>query len=123
MIPLQTLSDEDLRAMVDAMEKMDDIQDSLETLNRAFADVKIIRNEYTRYNQYMLAKKAQAYLTEKEKVENLQREFEERRQKILETKEKRQQGTELLKRTSGKGKTGRDRTKRSSGYGSGRNQQ
>ena len=79
------------------MEKMDDIQDSLETLNRAFADVKIIRNEYTRYNQYMLAKKAQAYLTEKEKVENLQREFEERRQKILETKEKRQQGTELLK--------------------------
>ena len=44
---LQTLSDEDLRAMVDAMEKMDDIQDSLETLNRAFADVKIIRNEYT----------------------------------------------------------------------------
>ena len=94
---LQTLSDEDLRAMVDAMEKMDDIQDSLETLNRAFADVKIIRNEYTRYNQYMLAKKAQAYLTEKEKVENLQREFEERRQKILETKEKRQQGTELLK--------------------------
>lgn len=54
---LQTLTDEDLRAMVDAMEKMDEIQDTLEMLNRAFDDVKIIRTEYTRYNQYMLAKK------------------------------------------------------------------
>lgn len=54
---LQTLTDEDLRPMVDAMEKMDEIQDSLEMLNRAFDDVKIIRNEYTRYNQYMLAKR------------------------------------------------------------------
>ena len=33
---LQTLTDEDLRAMVDAMEKMDEIQDSLEILKRAF---------------------------------------------------------------------------------------
>ncbi len=33
---LQTLSDEDLRTMVDAMEKMDEIQDSLDMLNRAF---------------------------------------------------------------------------------------
>ena len=69
---LQTLTDEDLRTMVDAMEKMDEIQDSLEMLNRAFNDVKIIRNEYTRYNQYMLAKKAQAYLTVKERAETEQ---------------------------------------------------
>lgn len=67
---LQTLTDEDLRTMVDAMEKMDEIQESLELLNRAFLDVKIIRNEYTRYNQYMLAKKAQAYLTKKQEVES-----------------------------------------------------
>lgn len=65
---LQTLTDEDLRAMVDAMEKMDEIQDSLEMLNRAFSDVKIIRNEYTRYNQYMLGKKAQAYLGKKQEA-------------------------------------------------------
>ena len=58
MIHCQTLTDEDLRPMVDAMEKMDEIQDSLEMLNRAFDDVKIIRNEYTRYNQYMLAQKS-----------------------------------------------------------------
>ena len=55
---LQTLTDEDLRAMVDAMEKMDEIQESLEILKRAFDDVKIIRNEYTRYNQYTGAEAA-----------------------------------------------------------------
>lgn len=79
---LQTLTDEDLRPMVDAMEKMDEIQDSLEMLNRAFDDVKIIRNEYTRYNQYMLAKKAQGYLNKKQEVE--------REQGILEGKEQLQ---------------------------------
>ena len=69
---LQTLTDEDLRPMVDAMEKMDEIQDSLDMLNRAFHDVKIIRNEYNRYNQYMLAKKAQGYLNKKQEVEKEQ---------------------------------------------------
>ena len=69
---LQTLTDEDLRAMVDAMEKMDEIQDSLELLKRAFDDVKIIRNEYNRYNQYMLAKKAGAYIEIKKNVESEQ---------------------------------------------------
>lgn len=75
---LQTLSDEDLRVMVDAMEKMDEIQDSLDMLNRAFADVKIIRNEYTRYNQYMLAKKAQLYLNKKDEAQKAQLEYEEK---------------------------------------------
>ncbi len=74
---LQTLSDEDLRTMVEAMEKMDEIQDSLDLLNRAFSDVKIIRTEYTRYNQYMLAKKAQFYLKKKEETESAQQEYEE----------------------------------------------
>lgn len=81
---LQTLTDEDLRAMVDAMEKMDEIQDSLEMLNRAFADVKIIRNEYTRYNQYMLAKKAQGYLGKKQEVERARWELSEQEQRIHE---------------------------------------
>lgn len=51
-------------------------------LNRAFDDVKIIRNEYTRYNQYMLAKKALGYLNKKQEVE--------REQGILEGKEQLQ---------------------------------
>ena len=82
---LQTLTDEDLRAMVDAMEKMDEIQDSLDMLNRAFADVKIIRNEYTRYNQYMLAKKAQRYIAKKQEVEEAQKNLDSLEQKKLST--------------------------------------
>lgn len=73
---LQTLSDEELHAMVDAMEKMDGIQESLEMLNRAFSDVKYIRTEYARYNQYLLAKKAQAYLRKKEEREKAQGEYD-----------------------------------------------
>lgn len=87
---LQTLTDEDLRAMVDAMEKMDEIQDSLEGLSRAFEDVKIIRNEYIRYNQYMLAKKAQAYMTAKQKVET--------KRAYLEAQEEKQRETERMKK-------------------------
>lgn len=89
---LQTLTDEDLRAMVDAMEKMDEIQDSLEMLNRAFGDVKIIRNEYMRYNQYMLGKKAQGYLAKKNEADAAQEQLnmqEEAKKNIeAETREK-----------------------------------
>lgn len=88
----QTLTDEDLRTMVDAMEKMDEIQESLGLLNRAFSDVKIIRNEYTRYNQYMLAKKAQNYLAKRQEVETAQKQLDtqaQRKQEIeSEQKEK-----------------------------------
>ncbi len=94
---LQTLTDEDLRAMVDAMEKMDEIQDSLEMLNRAFADVKIIRNEYTRYNQYMLARKAQAYLQEKQEVEEAQRKLEQQKQEIQQKENDCKEKTQRLK--------------------------
>ncbi len=62
---LQTLTDEDLRPMVDAMEKMDSIQGNLDQLNRALTDVTAIRKEYMRYNRYMLGKKGQAYLAAK----------------------------------------------------------
>lgn len=69
---LQPLSDNDLQAMVDAMEKMDSIQGNLEQLERAQNSAGIIRNEYTRYNQYMLAQKARAFLRHHDETENLQ---------------------------------------------------
>lgn len=84
---LQTLTDEELRAMVDAMEKMDEIQESLELLKRAFDDVKIIRNEYIRYNQYMLAKKAQAYMAVRQKVEEERQKLDIEERKRRETEE------------------------------------
>ena len=85
---LQTLSDEDLRAMVDAMEKMDDIQDKLNGLKRAYKDLQIIRNEYVRYNQYMLGQKAIAYLEEKAMVDAARGKLEAETDELKETKEK-----------------------------------
>ena len=54
---LQVLSDDDLRPMVDAMEKMDYIQEQLEALKRAYADANAIMKEYDHYNRYMISKK------------------------------------------------------------------
>ena len=79
---LQTLSDEDLRAMVDAMEKMDSIQSSLEDLRNAQKDTQIIQNEYTRYNQYVLAKKAESYLKALAGVEEEQQNLSSLEQRI-----------------------------------------
>lgn len=76
---LQTLSDEDLRAMVEAMEKMDDIQSRLDHLKGAYKDLQIIRNEYLRYNLYMLGKKAQAYVDEKKKKDDLKERLEKKK--------------------------------------------
>lgn len=59
---LQVLSDDDLRTMVDAMEKMDSIQENLEGLKRALNDSSSILREYNHYNKYMLAKKAHNFL-------------------------------------------------------------
>ena len=96
---LQTLTDEDLRAMVDAMEKMDEIQDSLELLKSAFDDVKIIRNEYNRYNQYMLAKKANAYIEIRKNVESEQTKLniqEENKREIEEDRKNKSKRLEEL---------------------------
>ena len=87
---LQTLADEDLRVMADAMEKMDEIQDSLDMLKRAYTDVKAIRNEYIRYNQYMIAKKAQAYLAKKKEVETEQSLLDIQKQKRLDAENEQQ---------------------------------
>lgn len=86
---LQTLTDEELRAMVDAMEKMDAIQNSLDHLKAAGKDAQIIHNEYTRYNQFMLGRKAKAYLESNERTELLKKQLEaiEERQRQLEQEE------------------------------------
>ena len=59
-------------------------------------DVKIIRNEYTRYNQYMLARKAQAYLSAEERVETARKQLDEQEQKMQEAEERQQEKTKRL---------------------------
>ena len=60
---LQPLSEEDIAPMVNSMEKMDTIQHRLESLGQSLQEARQLRNEYTRYNQYVLGKKGQYYLT------------------------------------------------------------
>lgn len=88
---LQTLTDEDLRAMVDAMEKMDSIQNNLDHLREAYGEVRSIQKEYTRYNQFMLGQKAKAYLDEKRLVEIGQRKLDASAQMLEELKQEQQQ--------------------------------
>lgn len=58
---LQVLADDDLSAMVSTMERMDELTDILQGYNDALKSAAIIRNEYTRYNQFVLGKKGKAY--------------------------------------------------------------
>ncbi len=59
---LQTLSDTDLRPMVEAMEKMDDIQARLEGQQAASKALKSLRKEYDKYVAYVRAQKGRALL-------------------------------------------------------------
>lgn len=58
---LQVLSDDDLSAMVSTMERMDELTDTLQGYNDAMKSASIIRNEYSRYNQFVLGRKGKAY--------------------------------------------------------------
>ena len=74
---LQVLTDEDLSAMVSTMERMDALEDTLRDLQGAMRDAAIIRNEYTRYNQYMLGMKGKAYLNAHTKTLQLQNQLQD----------------------------------------------
>ena len=74
---LQVLTDEDLSAMVSTMERMDALEDTLRDLQSALRDAAIIRNEYSRYNQYMLGMKGQAYLKAHAKAMQLQNQLQD----------------------------------------------
>ena len=58
---LRVLTDDDLSAMVSTMEQMDALRETLADYRTAIQDARTIRNEYTRYNQFMLGMKGKAY--------------------------------------------------------------
>ena len=73
---LQPLSEDDIAPMVNSMEKMDTIQQRLETMRQSLQEARQLRNEYTRYNQYILGKKGQYYLAARQAAEQRQAEFQ-----------------------------------------------
>ena len=96
---LQVLTDDDIRAMADAMDKLDQIQETLEGLERAYQNAMAISREYQNYNRYILARKAQNYLDGRNRAEDSKRHLEERKQQIIdwrkELQELRQKKAEL----------------------------
>ncbi|MFA6848777.1 MAG: TIGR02680 family protein [Selenomonadaceae bacterium] len=87
---LQILSDDDLRTMVEAMEKIEDIQTKLDGLKAAFKDAGRIKTEYDRYNQFILGRKAQAYLQAKKQLDELQADLDLAQQQCAEKQERLQ---------------------------------
>ncbi|MGN0639174.1 MAG: TIGR02680 family protein [Huintestinicola sp.] len=59
---LQTLSEDDLRPMSEAMSKIEDSHRHIEDAQNSLRAVKAISAEYDRYNRYMLWKKAELFL-------------------------------------------------------------
>ncbi|MCM1233764.1 MAG: TIGR02680 family protein [Ruminococcus flavefaciens] len=83
---LQVLTDDDLSAMVSTMEQMDNLEDTLHGYQAAMQAARTIRNEYNRYNQYILGRKGQAYLDARGSTQRLRNQLkdEQARQSGLE---------------------------------------
>ena len=79
---LQPLSEEDIAPMVNSMEKMDTIQHRLEALGQSLQEARQLRNEYTRYNQYVLGKKGQYYLAARQFTQQRQAEVKSLEDKV-----------------------------------------
>lgn len=92
---LQTLSEDDLRPMSEAIENMDSIETNLHTLQDCAKAAKDIQAVYDRYSKAVLLEKAdvyidaeQAYRKSKKENERLGKEQEQRKQDLGEVKEK-----------------------------------
>jgi len=79
---LQTLSNDDLRAMVDAMENLDEIQNRLESYRDGLKDAAAIKREYDRYNQFMLGQKAIRYDKIRRQVKNHFKNLDQREREV-----------------------------------------
>ena len=102
---LQVLSDDDLHAMVDAMEKMDSIQENLEGLKRSINDASSIMKEYEHYNKYMLAKKANNYLDGEKNAKEANKDYSNEVSKINNLKNEYQTLTIKLNELTSKEET------------------
>ena len=93
---LQTLSDEDLRPMTDAMSKIENIQETIEKANKAMREVKYIADEYDRYNRYLLWIKAKRYLAKASEVSEKQKDYDSKKSDIEESEKTIRETAKLL---------------------------
>ena len=86
--------------MVNSMERMDNIQVQLDELQRSLQAARQLRKEYIRYNQFVLGKKAETYLTARHLVQKQQLEVQEKEDFILRTQHRLQQAQTDVKNFS-----------------------
>lgn len=66
---LQPLSDDDLRSMSEAIENMDNVKSQLELLKDSKTAADKLKNEYNKYNRFVLLEKARDYAASQEKLD------------------------------------------------------
>lgn len=84
---LQTLSEDDLRPMSEAIENMDNTKTNLDTLNDSVKAAKQIARVYDQYNRIVLLDKAEGYLEAENNYEKYEKRAVELTQNLLHTKE------------------------------------
>ena len=72
---LQPLSDDDLRPMSEAIENMDNIKSQLEVLKDSKAAADRLKNEYDRYNRFVLLEKARDYVNSQGKLDTAKKDL------------------------------------------------
>ena len=72
---LQTLSEDDLRPMSEAIENMDNIRTNMENLKTSIRAARLIGNIYQKYNQFVLYEKSGNYISEQEKLTKQKKEL------------------------------------------------
>lgn len=82
---LQPLGEDDIAPMITSMERMDDIQARLENLKASLDVARQLRNEYKRYNDFILGKKGEYYLAARQSANKLQLEAQGKKQEVEST--------------------------------------
>lgn len=74
---LQPLSDEDLRPMSEAIENMDNIKSQLEVLKESKKAADRLKNEYDKYNRFVLLEKAKNLLEARQQLDKTRQEVQQ----------------------------------------------
>ncbi len=84
---MKTLSDEDLRPMADAMNRIEELHGHIEDAERALSETKYISAEYRKYNTYVLWNKSRRYMKKHLLSSELRKNTEKFRNDIEENKQ------------------------------------
>lgn len=100
---LSVLEEEDLRILVEGLEKMDTMQDTNERQKKVLQSLGIIKREYDKYNRFILEKKALAFYEAENTYKNLEKRISQLKETLKnlqgEEEDKKREKTELEERT------------------------